>query len=292
MDFGAFLFLAFLEGLVQAAVLTLTAIGLSLVFGVMRVVNIAHGQFFMLGAVVAWWVTTNITSPVLGFFVALLIAPIAVGLVALASERFILRPLKYDAVATIIATIGMLYIIQELTLLSFGPDARPVEPPFYFDVQFPWFGYSGYKLFVIAVAALLLLALKFGARHSQIGLVMRATQFDSDTAQAFGVSVGKVYAQVFTLGAMLAAIGAVLVVPIQQAQYLMGFDALILSFTAVIVGGLGSIRGTVLAAILIGLSDGILSVFFAPTLSKIVAALFIAVVLIFKPEGLLAGTRR
>ena len=164
MDFGSFLFLAFLEGLVQAAVLTLTAIGLSLVFGVMRVVNIAHGQFYMLGAVVAWWITNSITSPILGFFAALLIAPIAVGAVALASERLILRPLKYDAVATIIATIGILYIIQELTLLSFGPDARPVEPPFYFDVQFPWFGYSGYKLFVIVIAALLLLALRFGAR--------------------------------------------------------------------------------------------------------------------------------
>lgn len=292
MDFGSYLFLAFLEGLVQAAVLSLTALGLSLVFGVMRVVNIAHGQFVMLGAVLAWWITSHVTSPVLGFFAALVIAPIFVGAAALASERFILRPLKYDAVATIIATIGLLYIIQELTLLSFGPDARPVEPPFYFDVQFPGFGYSGYKLFVIAVAGLLLLALKFGSQHSQIGLVMRATQFDGDTAQAFGVSVGKVYAQVFTLGAMLAAIAAVLVVPIQQAHYLMGFDPLILSFTAVIVGGLGSIRGTVLAAILIGLSDGILSVFFAPTLSKIVAALFIALVLIFKPEGLLAGARR
>ncbi|MFO1108071.1 MAG: branched-chain amino acid ABC transporter permease [Bradyrhizobium sp.] len=291
MDLGAYLFLAFLEGLVQAAVLTLTALGLSLVFGVMRVVNIAHGQFFMLGAVVAWWITNSVAASGLGFVVAMVIAPIVVGAIALTSERVVLRPLKYDAVGTIIATIGLLYIIQEITLLTFGPDARPVEPPFYFDVQFPWFGYSGYKLFVIGVATLLLFGLKWSSDHLQIGLVMRATQFDSDTAQAFGVSVDRVYAQVFALGAMLAAVGAVLVVPIQQAQYLMGFDALILSFTAVIVGGLGSIQGTVLAAIVIGLSDGILSVFFAPTLSKIVAALFIALILIFKPEGLLAGSR-
>jgi len=293
MDFGAFFFLATLEGLVQAAVLSLTALGLSLVFGVMRVVNVAHGQFFMLGAFLAWWITNMIANqPVLGFLAALLIAPLLVGGIAFLGERLVLKPLNYGPQSTIVATIGFLYIIQEVALILFGPDPRPVEPPFQFDVEFPWFGYSGYKLFVICTAALLLCATWFVMRSMRIGLAMRATQFDSETAQNFGIPVGRVYAQVFAIGAMLAAVAAVLIVPIQQAHYLMGLDALLLSFIAVIVGGLGSIQGTVVAAILIGLSGGILSVFFSPTLAKIVATLFVALVLVFKPEGLFGGKAR
>ncbi|MGF1624985.1 MAG: branched-chain amino acid ABC transporter permease [Alphaproteobacteria bacterium] len=287
MDFGPFLFLATLEGLVQAAVLTLTALGLSLVFGVMRVVNVAHGEFYMLGAVIAWWVTGLVGGhPALGFLVALAVSPLIVGAIALAGERLILKRLDYNPESTIVATIGLLYIIQQATLMLYGPDARPVEPPFYFTVRFPDFGYSGYKLAVIAVAILLLVGTWFVVRKTRIGLVMRATQHDSETAQAFGIPVGRVYAQVFTLGAMLAAVAAVLVVPIQQAHYLMGRDPLLLSFIVVIIGGLGSIQGTVVAAVLIGLSDGILSVFFSPTLAKIVSTLFVALVLVFRPQGL------
>ena len=126
--------------------------------------------------------------------------------------------------------------------------------------------------------------------RTRAGLVMRATQFDRDTATAFGIDVDRVYALVFGLGAGLAAVAAVLVVPIQQAHYLMGGDALLLSFIVVIIGGLGSLRGTVLAALLIGLSDGIVSVFFSPTLAKILATLLVAMVLVFRPQGLF-GTR-
>ena len=105
-------------------------------------------------------------------------------------------------------------------------------------------------------------------------------------AQAFGVPVSRVYSWVFGLGAGLAAMGAVLVVPIQQAHYLMGHDPLLLSFIVVIIGGLGSLPGTVIAAILIGMSDGIISVFFTPTLAKIFATLVVALVLVFRPQGL------
>jgi branched-chain amino acid transport system permease protein len=106
-------------------------------------------------------------------------------------------------------------------------------------------------------------------------------------AQAFGVPVAQVYSWVFGLGAGLAALGAVLVVPIQQAHYLMGGDPLLLAFIVVIIGGLGSLPGTVIAAVLIGMSDGIISVFFSPTLAKIIATLLVALVLVFRPQGLM-----
>ena len=271
----------------MAAVLALMALGLSLVFGVMRVVNVAHGEFFMLGAVLAWFFSTLVTGhPALGFLLALVLSPLVVGVIAFAAERLVLRRLNYDPEATIVATIGLLYIIQQAALTFYGPDARPVPPPFNYRVLLPWFGYSGYKLFVIAASVVLITLTWLVLTRTKIGLVMRATQYDRETAQAFGIPVERVYAGVFALGAMLAAVAAVLIVPISQAHYLMGLDPLLLSFIVVIIGGLGSLRGTLVAALLIGLSDGIVSAFFAPTLAKIIATLLVAMVLVFRPQGL------
>ncbi len=287
MDFGPHLLLASLEGAVGAAVLALTALGLSLVFGVMRIVNVAHGAFFMLGAIVAWWVADALDAgSALNFLAALIIAPLAAGAVALVAERTILRRLNYNPESTIVATIGLLYVIEQVALMTYGPDARPVEAPWDFRVQLPWFGYSGYKLMVIAASIAVMLAVWWGLTRTRIGLMMRATQFDRETARAFAIPVDKVYGGVFAFGAMLAALGAVLVVPIQQAHYLMGNDPLLLSFIVVIVGGLGSLRGTVLAAVIIGMSDGIISVFFTPTLAKIIATLVVAMILVIRPKGL------
>lgn len=293
MSFWPYLLLASLEGLVTSAVLALTALGLSLVFGVMRVVNVAHGEFFMLGAVLAWFVSTALAShPAIGFAVSLIVCPILVGLVALLAERLVLRRLNYNPEATIVATIGLLYIIQQAALSFFGPVPQPVAPPFSFRIQFPWFGYSGYKASVIGASILVLLGVWFVLSRTRLGLLMRATQYDRETAQAFGIPVDRVYAGVFATGAMLAALAAVLIVPIQQAHYLMGTDPLLLSFIVVIIGGLGSLRGTVVAALLIGLSDGIISVFFSPTLAKIIATAAVALVLVFRPTGLFGTAAR
>jgi branched-chain amino acid transport system permease protein len=286
MSYGAYFFLAVLEGTVLAFVLAVTALGLSLVFGIMRVVNVAHGEFFMLGAVIAWWVCSAVGTPLLGFVLALIAAPLFVGGIALATDWLILRRIDYDPESTIVATIGLLYIIQEATLVLYGPEARAVEAPYYFRVEFPWFGYSGYKLIVAGISAALLLATWLALTRTNLGLYMRATQYDQETAQAFGISVRRIYATVFVVGAGLAAIAGVLVVPIQQAHYLMGHDPLLLSFIVVIIGGLGSLGGTLVAAFVIGISDGVISVFFSPTLAKILATLLVALVLVFRPSGL------
>jgi branched-chain amino acid transport system permease protein len=293
MAFGPHLLLAVLEGLVSAAVLSLTALGLSLVFGVMRIVNVAHGEFFMLGAVLAWAIANAIGGhPALGFVAALILSPLIVGALAWISERLVLSRLNYDPEATIVATIGLLYIIQQLALTFYGPEARPVAPPFNYRLSLPWFGYSAYKLSIVAAAIVLLLSVWLVLTRTKIGLVMRATQYDREIAQAFAIPVERVYAGVFALGAMLAAAAAVLIVPISQAHYLMGQDPLLLSFIVVIIGGLGSLRGTLVAALLIGLSDGIVSMFFSPTLAKMIATLLVAMVLVFRPQGLFGAASR
>jgi branched-chain amino acid transport system permease protein len=243
--------------------------------------------------VLAWWVSSLVAgNPAAGFLLALVLSPLAVGAVAVLCERTVLKRVGYDPEATIVATIGLLYIVQQLALTFYGPDARPVPAPVSFRIQFPWFGWSGYKLLVVAAAAALLLGAWLVLTRTRLGLVMRATQYDRETAQAFGIPVDRVYAIVFGLGAMLAAVAAVLIVPIQQAHYLMGLDPLLLSFIVVIIGGLGSIQGTVVAAVIVGLSDGIVSVFFSPTLAKILATLLVALVLVVRPQGLFGEAAR
>ncbi|WP_163846385.1 branched-chain amino acid ABC transporter permease [Pseudooceanicola aestuarii] len=308
MDFGPYLMLAMLEGAVLASVLALMASGLSLVFGVMRVVNVAHGEFYMLGAVLAWVVSTGLGgSPVVGFAAALVVAPLAVGLLAAAADATILKRLDHDPERVIVATIGLLYIVQQATLMGYGPEARPVTAPFNSRIALPWIEWgeggpslyypwglsiTSYKLFVIAAAATLVAALRLFMARTRTGLIMRATQLDGDMATAFGIPVARVHAGVFGAGAALAALAGVLVVPIQQAHYLMGGEALLLSFIVVIIGGLGSLAGTVVAAILIGMSDGVISVFFSPTLAKILATLLVALVLVFRPQGLFGARDR
>ena len=292
MDLGPYLLFASLEGLVHAAVLSLIALGLSLVFGVMRIVNVAHGEFFMLGAILTWWVSNFVLgNPALGFLLALLIVPLLVGIIAMFSDLLILRHLKYDPEVTIIATIGILYIIQQFALMTFGPDARPVEQPFNIRLDLYWFGFSAYKFFVIFSAIILLFCVWLVMAKTKFGLILRATQLDSEIAQAFGIPISTVYSLVFGVGAAIAAIGAVLIVPIQQAHYLMGGEPLLLAFIVVIIGGLGSLKGTVAAAILIGISDGIISVFFSPNLAKILATLLVVVVLLIRPNGLFGTIR-
>ena len=292
MDLGPYLLFASLEGLVHAAVLSLIALGLSLVFGVMRIVNVAHGEFFMLGAILTWWVSNFVMgNPALGFLLALLIVPLVVGIIAMFSDLLILRHLKYDPEVTIIATIGILYIIQQFAIMTFGPDARPVEQPFNIRLDLYWFGFSAYKFFVIFSAIVLLFSVWLVMVKTKFGLILRATQLDSEIAQAFGIPISTVYSLVFGVGAAIAAVGAVLIVPIQQAHYLMGGEPLLLAFIVVIIGGLGSLKGTVVAAMLIGISDGIISVFFSPNLAKILATLLVVVVLLIRPNGLFRTIR-
>lgn len=283
---GPLLFLALLDGTVTAFVLALIALGLSLVFGVMRIVNIAHGEFFMLGAVFSWFAFDLTNDPLWGFLLALVVAPALVGSIAIFSDRFILRKVKYHPESTIVATIGVLYVIQSVTLMVFGPEARAVEAPLYFRIQFPWFGYSGYKLIVAGMSAFCLLGVWILMKRSKLGLYMRATQQDFEIAKTYGVPTQKIYASVFALGGGLAVLAGVLIVPIRQADHLMGLEPLLLSFIVVIIGGLGSIRGTIVAAFIIGISDGIISVFYEPTLAKMLATLFVAMVLVLKPSGL------
>ena len=258
----------------------------------------AHGEFFMVGAVLAWWIAGRWRPSGAWLPCRAAAGTAADGRAGDAGRPACPEGIGYDPERTIVATIAF-YVIQQVTLMTYGPDARPVEAPSTTACRSR--SSNG------PMAGLHVLAL--GARHDklQAGGDRRrrdpadrhlaaddahplrpadaGTQLDRETAQAFAIPVG-VYVLVFGLGAGLAALGGVLIVPIQQAHYLMGHDPLLLSFIVVIIGGLGSLPGTVVAALLIGISDGMISVFFSPTLAKIIATLAVAFVLVFRPQGL------
>ncbi|MDR5708210.1 MAG: branched-chain amino acid ABC transporter permease [Armatimonadota bacterium] len=273
--------LALLDGTTSGLLLALTVVGFSFSFGILRIVNVAHGEFFMLGAVLAWAVVTATGS----FPLALVLAPAAVMALAVAVDRLVLRPLRYAAQPTVVATLGVLYVLQQLTLLLYGPEARGVAAPFGATVEFPWFGYSGYKLAVAGLSAALLAGLGVLLRRTDLGLMMRATRQDPEMAVALGVPVERVYTTAFALGAGMAAVAGVLVVPVQQAHYLMGLDVLLLSFVVVILGGLGSLGGTVAASLLVGWMDSLVSLFFTPTLARVFTILVVALVLVVRRGG-------
>jgi branched-chain amino acid transport system permease protein len=191
MSFGPHLFLALLEGTVTAFVLALTALGLSLVFGVMRIVNVAHGEFFMLGAVLAWVLREPRRIAARRF-------PVRADRRAARGrrDRARCRPARCCAASTITPRArswrrsGCSTSCQQAVLTLYGPDARPVPAPVSFTLQFPWFGYSGYKLVVAAISAALLAATWWLLAHTRLGLYMRAAQQDLEMAQAFGVRRG------------------------------------------------------------------------------------------------------
>ena len=243
MGRGPFLVVATLEGLVSAAALALTALGLSLGFGDMRIANVAHGEFYMLGAAFARFVAAPrcLASPRWASPPRSSLAPLAVG-----AHRPRRRPPGPEAPrlhpeATIVATIGLALHPAAARPHPLWPRRPAGAGAYQFSALNSRSGYPGYKLIVIGAA------IAAAPRHladpdadKGLGLVMRATQYDRETAQAFGIPVNRVYAAVFAMGAMLAAVAGVLIVPIRHADHLMGLDPLLPSFIVVIIGGLGS----------------------------------------------------
>ena len=276
------LFLGLLNGIVFGLVVALIALGLSLIFGLMGVVNVAHGELFMLGGVVTWFVTNYFG----GYYAALLAAPLLVGALGLGIERGVLRPLKYVPETTIIATIGILFVIQHLVLITFGPTPRNIKPPLDFVIQMPGFGYSGYRIIVAVLAALLLVIVWVVVYRTKFGLYVRACQQNREIATAMGVPASRIFMLTFGMSSALAALGAAISAPLFSVYYLAGLDALVISFIVVIVGGLGSIRGTVLAAVLIPTMEGVATAFVTPTEARIISLMLLVLILVLRPRGL------
>ena len=280
-----------LNALLYAAVLFLIAGGLSLIYGVMRIVNLAHGNLYAFGAFVAAWtvgllVGGGTPTPVL--YLVLLAGPVAAAALGAVLEPTLLRPLyKRPEEYQLLITFGLLLILEDLLRLIWGPYPLSVSSLFegMGSLNIGESIYPTYNLAVIVVGGLAAAGLWAFIYRTQFGVVLRATSQNMRMAQAMGVNVNRVYVQAFTLGCFMAGLGGAIVVPQQGAVLGMGVDALILAFVVVVIGGLGSLEGALVGALMVGVVREFGITFF-PEVELAVLYLMAAVVLLIRPAGL------
>ncbi|HEX6001888.1 MAG TPA: branched-chain amino acid ABC transporter permease [Hyphomicrobiaceae bacterium] len=273
-----------LSGAVLGAVLVMTAIGFTIVFGMLGVVNFAHGALFMVGAYAGVAVAESTGS----FWLALLVAPIAVGAIGLAIERFLIRPLyNRSPDDPILLTFGLGYVLIEGVRIVFGNDGIPFSTPSALvGVVNLGIGYFPiYRLFVIAVVALVLLLLWLGLEKTRFGLIVRAGARDPQIMRVLGVDMRRLWLVVFGIGIGLTALGGVLATPMRNVSPEMGAIVLAEAFVVTVIGGLGSIAGAVVAGILVGIVVSMTSLF-APEMATISMFALMALVLLIRPQGL------
>jgi branched-chain amino acid transport system permease protein len=276
-----------MNGIVTGMILALVASGLTLIFGIMDVVNFAHGELFMLGAYIGVIVLTATGS----FWLALVLAALVVAILGAAMQIVTLRPLiGRDPLTTILATFGISLILQNYVLWQFGPVSRKISEPItahfnLFYLEYPW-----YRLLIAALSALIIgvfwLFLKFG----KYGIWIRATTQDRVMAQAMGIPVPWVYTGVFAIGAGLAAASGVLFAPMAGVSHTMGLDWVLKAFIVVVVGGMGNLGGSIAAAIFISLLESYASVWVNPSQAVIVSFVVLILTLLFRPTGLFVPT--
>jgi branched-chain amino acid transport system permease protein len=271
------------NGVSFGAMLFLLASGLSLIFGVMRIVNLAHGSYFLLGGYVG--LTTAVRTG--SFALALLAGASAVAVLGLAMERLFLRSLRGQALAQVLMTMGFALVFQDLSLLLWGGDPHAIPVPAFLSRSLragPVF-VPTYRLFIVAVAVAVGLALWLFLERTRLGARIRATVDDAEMAEGVGVSVPVVSAGVFALGAFLAALGGVVGGAFIGVYPGLDFEVLPYAFVVVIVGGLGSLPGVVVGSLAVGLLDNFGKALF-PELSYFTLFAPMALILALRPTGL------
>ncbi|OGF53677.1 MAG: hypothetical protein A2Z21_01275 [Candidatus Fraserbacteria bacterium RBG_16_55_9] len=279
-----------LNGFVWAWVVALMALGLNLVYGVLRIINVAHGAFYMLGAVAGWVILEQLQGVsdmyILNFALALLGAPLFVGLLGLLLEWTVLRPIEGQPVITIIATFALLLILQQGVQLLL-PGTQQVAPPVAGGVEIFRLRYPVYRWVLAGLSGLFITFLWLLLQKTRFGLWSRAVRQDPELALAVGIPVPWIFGLTFGLGVALAAVAGVLTAPIVPVEASMGMDILLDSFIVVIVGGLGSLQGAVIAALILQLAKGVFTIWTAPVAAHALALLLMGLLLLIRPQGLL-----
>ncbi len=263
----------------------LLAVGLSIVFGLLRFVNFAHGAFYLVGAYACY----QMTRWGLGFWVSLLLAPLLVGALGWLCEKLVLRHVyATDHAFHILATVGLALLVQELVILQWGPlgDSVPVPAMLEGVVMWSGFAYPKYRLFVIGFTAALAVLIWWVLEGTRLGSAVRAGSESTEMVSLLGLNVFRIFSLVFGLGAALAALAGVLAAPIRGAEPFMGVEALAVAFVVVVVGGLGSFSGALLGGLLIGVVQSVMSTLW-PEGARLMIYVAMAAVLLLRPHGLL-----
>ena len=276
-----------LNGIVNGMILALVASGLTLIFGIMDVVNFAHGELFMLGAyagVVMQAVTGN-------FWMALFGASVTIAILGAALQVVTLRPLLgRDPLYTILGTFGISLVLQNYALWQFGPVPRKIHEPLTGHFQLFYLEYPYYRLVMALLSAAIIGALWAFLKYGKYGIWIRATTQDRVMAAAMGIPVPIVHTVVFAIGAAMAAASGILFGPLVGVNHVMGGDWVLKAFVVVVVGGMGNLAGSILASIFISLLEAYASLIVSPSQAVIVAFIALILTLLFRPTGLFVPT--
>lgn len=271
-------------GLALGAVYVLLAVGLSLIFGMLTIVNFAHGAFFMVGAYAGYALYQQIPN----FWICLVLVPVVVSAMGMLAERILVRPLYGRGLDyPLLLTFGLAYVMVELVRIGFGKQGLPVDTPEILqgsaDIlvgQFPL-----YRLFVIGVTVVVLGALWLFIEKTSFGLIVRAGARDPQIVRILGIDVGRVWLIVFGVGTGVAGLAGFLAAPMQGISPEMGTSVLTVAFVVTVVGGMGSLVGAIVAGVLIGVVESF-AVLFVPEAAKVSMFVIMALVLLVRPQGL------
>jgi len=275
--------LQLVTGIALGAVYALLAIGLSLIFGMLTVVNFAHGAFFMVGAFLGVYFL-GLTG---NFWLSLVIAPLVVGVIGLLAERYLVRPLYGRGIDyPLLLTFGLSYVLIDVVRALFGIEGLPSSTPASLrgavDLGFGHFPL--YRLFLIGATAVLVLALWLFLEKTRYGLIIRAGSRDSEIVRVLGVDISKVWWLVFGLGTTIAGLSGVLAAPTRAVNPEMGISVLAESFVVTVVGGMGSLPGAVVAGLLVGIVFS-MTALLAPAYAEMSIFVLMALVLLVRPQG-------
>jgi branched-chain amino acid transport system permease protein len=274
-------------GLVNGMILALVASGLTLIFGIMDVVNFAHGDLVMLGAFVGATAVASTGS----FWLGLLIAAVTIAVFGAALQMTTLRPLiGRDPLTTILATFGISLVLQKYAIWQWGPSARQILEPISGQFQLFYLQYPWYRILTAVLSATIIGALYLFLKFGKYGIWIRATTQDRVMASAMGIPVPLVHTTVFAIGAAMAAASGVLFGPLGGVTQNMGFDFTLRAFIVVVVGGMGNLGGSILAAIFISLLEAYASLVVSPAQAVIVSFVALILTLLFRPTGLFVPT--
>jgi branched-chain amino acid transport system permease protein len=276
-----------INGIVVGMILALVASGLTLIFGIMDVVNFAHGELFMLGAYVGVITLAGTGS----FWLALLVATMVVALLGAAIHVTTLRPLLgRDPLNTILATFGISLVLQNYALWQFGPVARKIQEPLTGQFALFYLDYPWYRIMIALLSAAIIGALWLFLKYSTYGVWIRATTQDRVMAQAMGIPVPRLLTLVFAIGSGMAAASGVLFGPLVGVNHAMGLDWVLKAFIVVVVGGMGNLGGSIAASIFISLTESYASLWVSPSQAIIVSFIVLILTLLIRPTGLFVPT--
>ena len=283
------LFGQLLLGLINGAFYALLSLGLAVIFGLLNIINFAHGALYMMGAFVAWFL---LQYAGLGYWWALVLAPVAVGLLGLVLERALLRRLYgLDHLYGLLLTFGLALVIQGLFQNQFGSSGQPYDiPPALLGGRNLGFMFlPNYRAWVVVFSLAVCLVTWWVIERTKLGAYLRAATENPALVQAFGVNVPRMITLTYAFGVALAGLAGVLAAPIYQVSPLMGADLIIVVFAVVVIGGMGSIMGSIVTGFALGLIEGLTKVVY-PEASKTAIFVIMAVVLALRPAGLFGRT--